>query len=96
MIVRFRSAEGGREERRKGETDRPRIPIQISTRESLIRAIEESVMSLLQKYIRKLAPLVLRWVHTSGIMRACVQEEHGAVRGGLKRVEEAVKVKPDG
>ena len=53
-------------------------------------------MSLLQKHIRKLPPLVLRWVYTSWIMRARMQEEHRSVWGGLKCVDEAIKVEPNG
>ena len=52
-------------------------------------------MALLQKDIRKLAPLVLRRVHTGGIVRASVQEEYRALRGGLQRAEKAGKVEPD-
>ena len=52
-------------------------------------------MPLLQKYIHKLAPLVLRWVDSSGIMRARMQEEHGTVWGSMKRIGEALKVEPD-
>jgi hypothetical protein len=50
----------------------------------------------MHKDIRKLAPLVLRWVHTGGIVRACVQEEHGALWGGLEHIKEAGEVEPDG
>jgi len=53
-------------------------------------------MTLSQKYIRDLAPLVLRRVHTSWVMRARVQEEYRALRGGLECVDEAAKVEPDG
>jgi len=53
-------------------------------------------MPLLQKDIRKRPPLVLRWVHPSGVVRACVQEEHRALRGGLECIEEAGKVESDG
>ena len=93
MTFRFKQRKGGREER---ETYRPRIPIQITTRESLIRAVEECKMSLFQKYISKLAPLVLCWVYTSWIMCACVQEEYRSLWGGLECVDEAVEVEPDG
>lgn len=86
------ASNSGRKER---ETYCPGIPIQIAARESLIRTIKESIVSLLHKDVGKLAPLVLRWVHTGGIMRASVQEEHRALRGGLERVEEAVKIEPD-
>ena len=76
-------------------TYRPRIPIQIAARESLVCTINESIMPPLQKDIRKLAPLVLRWVHPSGIMRARVQEEDRALWGSMERVEEALKIEPD-
>jgi hypothetical protein len=93
-IFRFESRKEGRREGK--ETYRPRIPIQIATRESLVRTIKKGKMSLLQKDLRKLVPLVLRWVHPSGIMRAGMQEEHGAVWSGLERVEKALKVEPEG
>jgi hypothetical protein len=76
-------------------TYHPRIPIQIATREPLVRTIKESIVTLLQKDIRKLAPLVLRWVHTGGIMRARVQEEDGALWCSMERVEEALKIEAD-
>ena len=53
-------------------------------------------MSLLQKHIRKLPPLVLRWVYTSWIMCARVQEEYRSPWGGLECADETVKVEPGG
>ena len=71
---------GSNNRRKEGrETYRPRIPIQIAIHESLVRTIKQSIMPLLQKYIRKLASLFLRRVHPGGIMRARVREEHGAL-----------------
>jgi len=75
-------------------TYHPRIPIQITARESLVRTIKESIMAPLQKDICKLAPLVFRWVHPGGIMRACVQEEDRALWCSLERVKEALKIEP--
>ena len=53
-------------------------------------------MSLSQKHIGKLAPLVLRRVHTSWIVCTRVQEEYRVLWGGLECVDEAAEVEPDG
>ena len=52
---------------------RPGIVVQVSTGETLVRAVEERVVSFFQEHVADLTPLFPRGVDTSGIVRTSMQ-----------------------
>jgi len=62
--------------------DCPSIVVQIATGETLIGAVKEGVVALLQNHICNLTPLFPSRIYTGWVVSAGVEQKDRAVRGG--------------
>lgn len=67
-------------------SNRACISVKVATCKSLICAIKECKMALLEYHLRNFLPLFAGRVHTSGVMRTRVKEEHRALWRGRKGI----------
>lgn len=73
-----------------------RILVRITTSKTLVGHVEEGKVALLLHDIADLAPLVLSWVNTGGVVSARVEQDDAVVRGSLDVGEQTVEVEADG
>lgn len=70
---------------------RPRVLVQISAREALVRTVEERVVVLLQQDVADLLPLLLCGVDARRVVCTRVQEKYRAVWRGVEGIEELLE-----
>ena len=75
---------------------RPGVVVEITARKALVGAVEEREVALLEHYVRDLTPLLAGRVDPSGVVRAGMDEENGARRGVLERLDVWVERETDG
>ena len=73
----------------------PRVVVEISAREALVRAVEEHVVALREDDVRDLGPLLARGVDAGRVVRARVKEDDGALGERAQGVEEWLVGEPD-
>lgn len=66
---------------------RPRVRLEVARGKALVRTVEEGVVTLGDKDVGNLLPLLLGGVDAGGVVRARVQEEHGLVGRGAEEGE---------
>ena len=76
--------------------DGPGVPVQIAAGKTLIGAVEEGIVTLLQHDVCDLAPLFPGRVYTGWVVSTGVKEDDGTVRGGGNGAKELVAGKADG
>jgi len=76
--------------------DSPGIPVQITAGETLVGAVEEGVVTLLQHHVGDLTPLFPGRIDTGWIMSAGVEKKDGTIWSGGKIAEQLIEGKTNG
>ena len=74
---------------------RPGVVVEVAACKALVCAVEEREVALFEHHVRNLAPLLMRRVHASWVVRACMDEEDRVRRGTFQRLDEGVEGKTD-
>lgn len=73
-----------------------RVLVNVARREPLVRHVKEREVPRLLDGLGDLLPLLLRGVHTGGVMRASMEQEDAPLGRLLDVLHHALKVEPDG
>ena len=75
---------------------RPGILVQITASKTLVSAVKERIVVLLQDDLRDHLPLFLRGVYARRIVRARMKQECGTLRRSPERINESFKIQSNG